>query len=93
MKIHNNTKFELSTVEQIAEFKKDAMLLKTVVSKWRQRTIRLYKHPCDSNRVISIGVSFPVKDGTTSIMSVVADEPKTVWRRELAHPEPCVTTE
>ena len=73
MKTHNNTTFtdiehQISTLLQP---------LKRGRNNWRGRTITLYEHPTDSNRIISDGVTFDRS------MRVIADEPKSDWVREL----------
>ena len=74
MKTHNNTTFtdiehQISTLLQP---------LKRGRNNWRGRTITLYEHPTDSNRIISDGVTFDRS------MRVIADELKSDWARELA---------
>ena len=63
------------TQEQIASF----TLLGRTVSNWRKRDIALYQHPGQTDRVISVGVTF---DGDTTI---IADESKSDWATALEH--------
>lgn len=67
---HNHTDY---TLEQIVAMP----LLATTINKWRGRRIRLYQHPADENRVISVGVTF---DGN---MTVIASEFKHEWETAL----------
>mgnify|MGYP000367212845 CR=1 FL=1 len=67
---HNNTPF---TAEVLATLP----VLGTTVNKWRGRTIALYGHPTDPERLVSVGVTF---DGS---MTVVADESRAEWATAL----------
>ena len=79
MKTYNNTQFD---PDQFASEEP----LKIVCNNWRQRTIRLYAHPTDTDRVVSVGVSFDLST------RVVADESRSEWARELESRSHFVTT-
>lgn len=68
----NNTSFQLSEITSQEE-------LFTVRNNYRQRTIKVYKHPTAVDNVISVGIPF----GKTLDDAIICDEPKTVWKREI----------
>jgi len=69
--IHNST---LYTPEQIAA----QPVLFTVKNNWRQRNITVHEHPALPESVISVGVNFDGK------MTVIADETREQWARQIA---------
>lgn len=77
--IINRTKFKL---DQIAAFK----LLAIGKSMWRQRDLKIYQHPDDDDKVISVGVGF-----NNQGITVVAVELKEEWKRELSMSQPFIT--
>jgi hypothetical protein len=80
MKTYNHTVF---TVKEIQTFP----ILKKVVSKWRNRFIDLRQHPLVPERIISVGITFD------NSMTVICDDAKIDWHRELSSSLETVTTE
>jgi hypothetical protein len=78
MNTYNRTNLTIEQVNDLEELKRGK-------NNWRQRTIRLLKHPTDTARVISDGISYDQS------MRVIADELKTDWERELSSPNSFVT--
>lgn len=75
----NHTCFDLAWIEALP-------VIKTVRSNWRKRDVRLYQHPGNPDRVFSVGVS------DDKMMTVVCEDAKTAWARELEDPAPHVVT-
>jgi len=69
-KVHNNTGLPLETIEALT-------VLFTVTNKWRERNIRVYKHPTLPGKLISVGVSFDLRTTT------VCEETEDQWQYEL----------
>lgn len=52
----------------------------TVNNKWRQRTINVYEHPVDLNRVISVGIPYNCDISS----AIISDDNRDEWNYELS---------
>lgn len=69
-KVYNNTTYSKEVIEQLP-------LIGETVSKWRQRNIKLLKHPNDETRLISVGTNFD------NSQTVVSDDDRKDWATAL----------
>tara|TARA_R100001244_G_C5094592_1_gene117249 strand:- start:132 stop:395 length:264 start_codon:yes stop_codon:yes gene_type:complete len=86
MEIFNRTDLPLDTLAEVGNWQSTNKLLKVVKSEWRQREIKLYEHPTDQDKIISMGEKW---DQTELI---IVEETRQDWFRELASPKLNVTT-
>jgi hypothetical protein len=69
-KVFNNTGLPLETIEALP-------VLFTVKNFWRERDIRVYRHPHKPGKLISVGVSFD------QLTTTVCEETEDQWQHEL----------
>jgi hypothetical protein len=84
MAIFNHTDFP--RIEEMTNCSNDALpLLAHGKSNWRQRYIKLFEHPDDPSRLISIGDTFDGED------RIICDELRSDWTKEITMKQPFVT--